>query len=588
MTEPDLQHDGSDKKGRLVPELILFACFILGIFLAWIGLAGRIPAALVSALVLGSLSLVMSDVVWTLDYRKTRLEATDEDTIKEIRREEEQYEKVHRALLFMTGSLALIILTIWTVLVTPVPSPDWSRWAFTALGLNLLIGVALWLIRSRVDSGIKQIDMRADSVAGWFTVSACLLLASVPAYMASTIADTESWIVYLFWFHRVAGIVLTIIEIELLIRSSYALISRSSALLAVIPAPSMVISTVIKSGGLSLLKGVDARTAKVDVENRFQWVLEFLQKSLPRVLTGLLVILWLSTAITQVGINEQGLRERFGAFTGRVLEPGIHLGWPWPIDKVVRYPSRKLQVMNVGFTTESLDSLSDLIWTESHGISEDRFVTASGSEVISFDIELFYRIDDITEYAYSYGNPAVLLKDIAYKAVMLRTNNTDTDTLLGRDRAALADSLKQDIQAGCNLEEIGLEITQVVIVAIHPPFEVADSYQAVVSAQVYRDTLSIQASSYMEEILPSAHADAQQMIDEAGIYASERVATATGEASGFVALSDAVSPEYDLYKFRRRIEALETGLVAKRLFIVTSDLIISETGEDRGLWFDLR
>ncbi len=588
MTEPDRQHYGSEKEGRLVPELVLIVCFILAIFLAWIGLAGRIPAALISALVLGMLSLVMSDVVWTLDYRKTQLEATDEDTLREIRQEEKQYEKVHRALLFMTGSLALIILTIWTIFVSPLPSPDWSKWAYSALGLNILIGMALWLIRSRLDSGIKQIDTRADSITGWFTITACLLWLSVPAYVSSTIAETESWVLYLFWFHRVAGIFLIVIEIELFVRSSYALISRSSALLSVIPAPSLIIATVLKSGSFSLHKGKDARTGKDDDDNRLKWMLVFFEKSLPRVVIGLVVILWLSTAITQVGINEQGVRERFGAFNGEILEPGLHYGWPWPIDRVVRFPSRKLHVMNIGFTTENADGLSNLIWTESHGISEDRFVTASGSEVISFDIELFYRICDVTKYAYSYVNPEVLLKDIAYKVVMLRTNNTDTDTLLGRDRAALADSLKNDIQSGCTMEDIGIEISQVVIVAIHPPFEVADSYQAVVSAQVYRDTLAIQASSYMEEVLPSARADAQEMIDEAGIYASERTATAAGEASGFNALLDAVSQDFDLYRFRRRIEALETGLEAKRLYIVTGNLVTSEDGEDRGLWFDLR
>jgi len=243
--------------------------------------------------------------------------------------------------------------------------------------------------------------------------------------------------------------------------------------------------------------------------------------------------------------------------------------------------------MQIGYISPEVERKLNLIWTEAHGIEEDRFVTASGSEVISFDIDVYYRISDVLEFAYAYEDPEKMLSELAYQAVMLRTHAVDTDTLLSRDRAALAEGLREDIQAGCDAASLGIDVPQVTIIAIHPPFEVAAAYQAVVSAQVRRDTLAIQASTYMEEIIPAARAQAQTTLDDASAYAAERVATARGEAAGFTLLVGAVRQDPLVYRFRRRIEALETGLEGKRLYVVSSDFLISE-GEGHGIWFDLR
>ncbi len=574
---------------RLDPEILLAACILFFVVYGYIGLRMSLWASLAGALAMAILALVAGDLVFSLDYRRALLEAADDEK-KQISTEAERFENVHRPLYLMAGSLACLILNTWVVALALNQQPEKSTWGYIAFGLTVVLGVLLWMLGPCIVTGVRseKPEEKAPALAGWSRLIALILWISAPSYIGAVSGVTGGWPIYIQWFHRAAAILLDIAILEIFLRSTWALIYPGAAVLPPAPIDSLVASSVQTIRGIfskapEMLPGTTAAPSV-----RFRWLGDFLRRSLPRVVLGLVVILWLATSLTQVGVSDQGLRERFGRFTGQVLEPGLHLGWPWPIDHVRRFPAHKLQIMKIGFVAEESAARTNLIWTEAHGIDEDRFVTASGSEVISFDIELHYRIADVVKYAYTCSNPETLLRDLAYTAIMLRTHDTDTDTLLGRDRAALAEGLEEDIQRWCDAEEIGIEVAQVVVVAIHPPFEVAGAYQAVVSAQVYRDTLAIQASTYMEEIIPAARASAQRVLDEAGAYAVERVAKARGEASGFASLSTSAMPDFDLFRFRRRMEILETGLENKRIYVVSSGLLESETGEDRGLWFDLR
>jgi len=321
---------------------------------------------------------------------------------------------------------------------------------------------------------------------------------------------------------------------------------------------------------------------------RVSWLGEFFKDAAPKVLLAILLVLWAVTSLTQIKVNEQGIRERFGVITGDVMEPGIHLGLPWPMDRVRIQPARKLQHMLVGFNVTDELTRSDLIWSAAHGIEEDRFVTSSGNEVISFDIEIYYRISDIYDYTYTYSDPQAVLRQIAYQTIYAVTRNTDTDRLLTINRSELSEDLRLQIQEGADDSGIGIEITTVAIIAIHPPFEIADAYQAVVSSLIEQEKNKILGQTYREQVIPEARASAQTMIDGASGYAFGQVSTATGEAYSFTTLAEAIEPDREVYMTRRWYEALTLALAGKRLYIVEREFLEGNGGNDYSpLWFEL-
>lgn len=54
-------------------------------------------------------------------------------------------------------------------------------------------------------------------------------------------------------------------------------------------------------------------------------------------LIGLVILIGLFTAIRQVGTGQIGVVTRYGKVTGRELGEGLHVVWPYGIDRVVRY-----------------------------------------------------------------------------------------------------------------------------------------------------------------------------------------------------------------------------------------------------------
>ena len=82
---------------------------------------------------------------------------------------------------------------------------------------------------------------------------------------------------------------------------------------------------------------LDAGQRQLGVDLRSTWALTVIRRYVQPLVLGLVLIGWLSSGLTIIGTGEAGLIERFGvSLDGATLEPGIHVHWPWPVDRVAR------------------------------------------------------------------------------------------------------------------------------------------------------------------------------------------------------------------------------------------------------------
>ena len=94
---------------------------------------------------------------------------------------------------------------------------------------------------------------------------------------------------------------------------------------------------------------LDSAEAQFGIDLRSTWALTVVRRSLEPLVIGLCLLAWLSTSLTVVGVDEQGLVERLGVpVGGDPLTPGLHLHWPWPMDRVFRIPVKQVQALAVG------------------------------------------------------------------------------------------------------------------------------------------------------------------------------------------------------------------------------------------------
>ena len=121
-----------------------------------------------------------------------------------------------------------------------------------------------------------------------------------------------------------------------------------------------------------------------------------------------------------------------------VLNPGLHLKWPWPVDVVHRFQTHRIHTFTVGVVAKDDDHGTDntIVWTKSHykeefnlpvanreqanaaSASVDSEKTAPPANLVTASVPVQYQIKDIVAWARNHANPDELLERIATREVV--------------------------------------------------------------------------------------------------------------------------------------------------------------------------
>lgn len=288
------------------------------------------------------------------------------------------------------------------------------------------------------------------------------------------------------------------------------------------------------------------------------------RKILPIVCCVVVAGFWLSTGIAQVETYERGALYRLGRCE-KILEPGVHLTLPWPFDKVELYETEKVQEMVVGY--ENSDR-TNLLWDESHGGTEYKLLLGDGNELVSVNLRIKYKIDDLYEYVTCSAEPAEVLNAKAYSVVTDLTVRTTLDALLAEDRAALSQTIEERLGEYLDGASCGLCVTDVIVESIHPPVELSTIYRDVVSAELEREAQIDASIGVAEATKIYAELKKNQAVQEAMIRQNKRVAEAEAAVSEFMAMVAAYENYPDAYCYYKYLEALAEVYEGRRLYIL--------------------
>src|SRR5437879_1442754 len=109
------------------------------------------------------------------------------------------------------------------------------------------------------------------------------------------------------------------------------------------------------------------------------WFYRFFERAVAWLLLLQLGVLLLSTSVVFIEAGEQGLLERFGRPVPNrtLLNPGAHLKWPWPIDRVYRFQTERIQSFEIGTAPDAeVKEGRVVLWTVAH-TKEDNFLVAN-------------------------------------------------------------------------------------------------------------------------------------------------------------------------------------------------------------------
>ncbi len=304
------------------------------------------------------------------------------------------------------------------------------------------------------------------------------------------------------------------------------------------------------------------------------WFYRMLEKALGWMILAQFAALVLSTCFVIVEPGDLALLERFGRPVGDngILQPGLHVKMPWPIDKVYPVHTERIQSFVVGAAPETTSVIQ---WTVSHG-KEENYVVAnietngtvrvSGEatnappvSLMSVSIPVLYQITNVVSWTYVNEDPSNLLHDLAQREVMHYMAHADFESLMSQERGQAAQTLRTNIQASVDALQLGVQILYVGLQDIHPPTKVAKDFERVVGAGQTRQASVLDAMALAVSNTAWARGESNRVVDVAQStkHRSETNAVARADLFDKQMMAYAAAPGTDgIYEERAYLETL--------------------------------
>jgi regulator of protease activity HflC (stomatin/prohibitin superfamily) len=311
-------------------------------------------------------------------------------------------------------------------------------------------------------------------------------------------------------------------------------------------------------------------------------------RMMPRALGALVVIGILVSCLRVVRPGQVAVLERLGAnqmsADGKhlaLLQPGLHLLMPWPIDQLLRIPTQELQEADVGaelHTPPGQKTVDFEFWMVRGGEDnpmvdmESQFATgdAGSPQLLETYVKILWRVSDPEKYynGLSHGDfyekgegetlavrtPDALVKQCAAFAVTRTFAIHSADEIMIGDRTKVQQRCKQILQDKLDAVSSGIEVADLTIADLHPPYAFKDqddytspdrkrrgpasAYENVVSQRENKETELDYGMTAQIIAINQAKGEAAAAVSQAQAYQYSTVATAQGEAARMTAMTE--------------------------------------------------
>jgi len=493
------------------------------------------------------------DLPQTGDLAQDDLHAIKKETVSQPRQAGVRLEERVYAALYIAAFLGI---AVWRVIGILRVKP----WAYVVQNTGSIVDAVLLLILPCVS--VFYVKMRDEdaSPTGAFSRDILMLFSYTSFVYAAVVAASSvlklNLLIILPWVY-------------------YAVSLYLIASLAVNIALSMLKGSILGFGYTLFMKISRSKDKTAEFEDfpettwkvsiKSLYTIRYCLSILPALALALLFILFVSTAIFVVQPHQQAAVYRFGKLTASsVKNEGIHLKFPWPIDKAEIYDVHRVSSMQIGY--ESSKS-GNFLWGQAHDGGEYMLLLGNGNEMAAVNLKILYLISDLYAYIKTCTNPQAVLSAAAYNALMSRTINTTLDSFLNVDRNSLSESVLTELSRFCESENLGLSVKQIIVESIHPPVDIAEVYQNVVSASVDKTTTITRAQSYAQAKVIEAARLSKTAIDGARAMQYSRTSDAQKEAAVFYAASEAYRIAGGSFALVKQLEVYEKIIKSNKVYV---------------------
>ena len=506
--------------------------------------------------------------------------------VHKIPEHKEKTQKIKKGALIAT-EVIYILVQLYFILAIAISSFSYNlktisyqefNYTFGNIGVLLVIAICLLVYRSFL---LQKQELKAvKTVASMFFTLGAISFVYIGFCILNIILEMD-FANIMFWFYRIATIYIAVV---LLFDLFISVIKKETLKDFNYTIHFPDIKNLKNKNGEPRKSLLDTLEEHTGISLKSLWSLKYIAEILPSAILAIIAVLFVASCIYKVEPFEQAAVYRFGSLQETSIKgAGIHFKLPWPIEQAKIYEVERVQNMTIGY--ESNDTM-DNMWTEAHSVEEYKLLTGNGNELVSVNIKLIYKIDDLYTYLTKSANPEAILSSNAYEFMMNKTNSTDLNTILSVDRTSLSKELLAALNKYTKEYKVGLTVEEVIIESIHPPVELSDVYQSVVSADINKTTTITNAEAQAASLILNAEKDAKTAVVKARENQTTKVADANKEMTVYKAALEAYRKSPTAFKLSKYVDTYEKVIAGNKVYVFSpnidtelSQYIINSTGK---------
>lgn len=273
------------------------------------------------------------------------------------------------------------------------------------------------------------------------------------------------------------------------------------------------------------------------------------------IVVALLIVVGVTLAMSfyTIDANENGIILRFGKYYTTTY-PGLHLKFPWGIDKLYTVRVDYQWKEEFGFRTARPGVKTTYLKNQ---YTDESWMLTGDLNIADVQWIVQYKIKDPLKFLFRVREQSGTIRAVSEAAMRFVVGDRSFQEVLQSDRRKVALLAKDYMQKTLDEYDLGVNIELVQLITVQPPGPVFDSYNEVNRAKQEQETAINEANQIYNKEIFRIQGEAKRVVQEARGYAIDRTNRAKGDAELFTAVFSEYQKAREVTRQRLYLETME-------------------------------
>jgi membrane protease subunit HflK len=263
------------------------------------------------------------------------------------------------------------------------------------------------------------------------------------------------------------------------------------------------------------------------------------------------VVIFLGTSVYIVDQTEEAVVTRFGRYHA-TTGPGLQFKLPFGIDKHYVVNVKAVQTEQFGFRTVT----SGVSSTYANQTNESTMLTGD-LNIIEVEWIIQYRVLDPVAWTFNVLERTATIRDVSRSAINMLVGDRAIMDIMGPERSTIEAEGTALMNETFRSYGLGIDVIAVKLQNIDPPRGVQEAFDDVNKAEQDMNRLINEGQQAYNAEIPKARGEADQLVQIAQGYATERVNRANGDVARFNSVLEEYRKAPDVTRQRLYYEMIE-------------------------------